>query len=73
MLFEQLSKVMDHTSGGLLPCLYAIIFEAAAKPFFHLTETDEVTQQLWLEVMESVCNAMGRYIKLINTFIYLLP
>lgn len=61
MLFEQLSKIMDHTNGGLLPCLYAIMFEAAAKPFFNLHETDAVTQQLWLEVMESVCKAMRRY------------
>lgn len=60
MLFEEISKILERKSEGLLCCIYSIMFASAAKPLLDLSEYDDLTPEVWSKILDSVCNIVER-------------
>lgn len=63
--FLTLSKLLDNTVGGVMGCLYSIMFESAANTFGSYSEDEEITAEMWLKALENACDAVKKWVKTI--------
>lgn len=56
--FQYISRLLEVVMGGVLGCVYSILFEAVSGPFSDLPETEVPDASMWLTALKAGVEAM---------------
>lgn len=56
--FQYISRLLEVVIGGVLGCVYSILFEAVSGPFADLQESEAPNAKLWLKALRKGVEAM---------------